>query len=93
MAKEIFYISELADFLDRRPNTVRGWERDGLLPESCRSTRDDKGWRYWTRAQAEEIKHWIEATDRRPGKGLSHYKPTPEQIASHIAKTRSPRSD
>lgn len=81
-------ISELAEFLDRRPNTIRGWCRDKVLPEALQPHRDDNGWRYWTQDQAEAIKQWIVDEDRRPGKGLSHYKPSPEKIAEHIARTR-----
>jgi len=63
-------IGDVALMLGRVAHTVRGWERDGRLPEELRSKRDDRGWRYWTPEQVEGIKQWIIDNDIRPGKGL-----------------------
>jgi hypothetical protein len=82
-------IGEVAERLDRRPNTVRGWERDGILPPDLIPHRDEKGYRYWTESQVAGLAQWIIDADMRPGKGLAHYKPTPEQAAAHIRKTRA----
>lgn len=88
MKKETLRISDLAIFLNRRTDTIRGWERDGVLPKKLMPTRDENKWRSWTQEQAEQIKLWIQTEDRRPGKGLEHYNPTPEQAEAHIEKTR-----
>lgn len=85
------YITEVAEAVNRRPATVRHWERNGILPKHLRSTRADRGWRYWTREQVEGIKQWLIDEDMRPGKGLPHYKPTPEQIAAGLEGQRKPR--
>ena len=63
-------IGDVALMLDRVAHTVRGWEREGRLPEHLQSKRDERGWRYWTPDQVEGIKQWIIDNDIRPGKGL-----------------------
>jgi hypothetical protein len=93
LVSERLYISEVAKALDRRQNTIRGWERENVLPKALRSHKDDRGWRYWTPEQVEAIKQWIVDEDRRPGKGFSHYKPTPEQIKKHIENTRKKQTE
>lgn len=85
------YIGDAAVLLNRRRATIRGWEREQMLPQELRSYRDTRGWRYWTPDQIIGIKRWIIEADMRPGKAFEHYKPTPEQIAAHIAKCRGAR--
>ncbi len=63
-------IGDVALMLGRVAHTIRGWEREGRLPENLRSHRDERGWRYWTPDQVEGIKQWIIDEDIRPGKGL-----------------------
>jgi hypothetical protein len=55
------YIGELAEIINRKPNTIRGWERTRRLPKKLCSHRSDEGaaWRYWTPEQVEEIKEWV----------------------------------
>ena len=85
------YIREAAEMLHRQPATLRQWERSGLLPKKLHPKRSDRGWRYWTATQIEEIRQWMRDQDLRPGKGLKHYHPTPEQIEAHIEGQRAPR--
>ena len=85
------YIVELAELVNRRPATIRQWERSGALPTDCRPQRNDRGWRYWTPEQADKIAAWMQAQDLRPGKGLKHYRPTPEQVSTHIDGQRMKR--
>lgn len=85
------YITEAAELLNRRPHTIRDWERKGVLPKELRSNRSSRGWRYWTSKQIQEIREWMKEEDMRPGKGLPHYKPTEQQIELHIARQRMPR--
>lgn len=82
-------IQEVARRVNRRPATVRMWERDGLLPERLMPARNSRGWRTWTDEQVEELVRWA-AKEMIPGKGLPHYKPTPEQVTMHIEHMRSP---
>lgn len=85
------YIRDAALALNRRPATLREWERSGLLPRHLRSTRSERGWRYWSREQIEQIKAWMVEIDLRPGKGLEHYHPTPAQVQAHLEGQRRPR--
>lgn len=81
-------ITDAAKFLDREPGTLRKWERDGILPDEYLPKRDDQNRRYWSKEQLEAIKQWLVDTDRRPGKGLKHYKPSPEKLKQHLANQR-----
>jgi hypothetical protein len=88
---ERVYIREAADKLNRRMATLRKWEAAKDLPPHLMPHRGDRGWRYWTPEQIELIKDWLRDTDRRPGKGLPHYNPTPKQLDLAIAAMRRPR--
>jgi hypothetical protein len=81
-------ITEAANFLDREAGTLRKWERDGILPEEFLPKRDDQNRRYWSQEQLNAMKQWLIDTDRRPGKGLKHYHPSPEKLAQHLANQR-----
>lgn len=81
-------ITQAAKFLDREPGTLRKWERDKVLPDELLPKRDDQNRRYWSQEQLDRIKKWLLDTDRRPGKGLKHYKPTPEKLAEHLKNQR-----
>ena len=81
-------IKQAAVFLDREPGTLRKWERDNVLPGNLLPQRDDQNRRYWSQEQLELIKQWLVDTDRRPGKGLKHYKPSPEKLAEHLRNQR-----
>lgn len=63
------YIGELAKIIQRRPNTIRKWEKQGRFPEHLRPIREG-GWRYWTNDQAELIKQWMIDEKLFPGSGL-----------------------
>lgn len=88
---EPIYIRELAEALNRRPHTIRCWERYGILPKRLHGKRSDRGWRYWTPEQVEEIKAWMVQVDLRPGKGLPHYQPDNHDMDSYLEKVRRPR--
>lgn len=92
--EERVYIRQAAILLNRRMDTLRKWELHGELPKHLRPHREPTGrkWRYWTREQIKGIREWLEETDRRPGKGLPHYDPTPEQIEQQLENMRGPRS-
>lgn len=86
------YIREAAEILNRQMDTLRRWDRL-YLPKKLRAKREKTGrkWRYWTPAQIKEIALWMERTDRRPGKGLPHWKPSEEEIEGLLEKLRKPR--
>lgn len=90
---EKLYISDVAETLNRKPATIRDWERRKILPENLRSLRAERGWRYWTPEQVDKLKQWMLDSDMRPGKGLPHYKPTAAQIDAHIEGQRKPRKN
>lgn len=87
------YIVELGEAVNRRPATIRQWERSGILPKELLPQRNERDWRFWTSAQVEGIKKWMRDQDLRPGKGLAHYQPTPDEVDAHIAGQRLPRKD
>lgn len=87
------YIREAAEILNRRMDTLRRWERPGVLPKHLKPHREKTGrrWRYWSRQQIEGIKKWLVDTDRRPGKGLPTLPDlTPEEAEEMITKMRGP---
>lgn len=91
--EERVYIVEAAAQLDRRPGTLRKWDDMGILPLKLRPRRGKRSWRYWTKDQIEDIKKWMEKTDRRPGKGLEHIRTKKDPVATttHIHNMRKPR--
>jgi hypothetical protein len=86
------YISTLANLLDRRPNTVRGWIRSGRLPTDLHPLRKDgQGWRYWSPEQVERILEWMRDERMVPSAGLTHFDPDPEQVRKLLKGLRRPR--
>jgi hypothetical protein len=85
------FMRDLAVLLDRSSHTIRGWERDGLLPVDLVPHRNEKGWRYWTEPQARKIKAWMLKQGMQPGKGLSGFEPSEDQVREMYAKLRGPR--
>lgn len=67
-------IGEVAKELGRVSHTLRQWERDNRLPKELLPSRDENGWRIWTRDQVELLKEWIVLADLRPGKSLPYNK-------------------
>lgn len=80
-------ISEAARLLDRSPQTLRSWDRNGSMPKKLRPKRDAQGNRYWTPELIEEIKQWIVDNHFHPGRGIS-YDPSPERLQQHINRIR-----
>jgi hypothetical protein len=84
------YIDELAKIVNRKPDTIRKWERLGMLPSHLLPKRGMRDWRYWTTGQvygSKGIIKWMKANDIRPGSYLT----TPDQEADHIRHMRRPR--
>ena len=84
-------IREVAEALDRRPATLRSWERYGWLPGHLLPHRNERGWRWWSPVQVEGLKAWMLENDMRPGKGLPHYRPNAAKQRDHVQKQRGPR--
>ena len=92
--EERVYIAEAAEQLDRRIGTLRKWEANGILPVHLRPHRGKRRWRYWTPRQIQQIKEWIQKTDRRPGRGIPHIDEKnldPEAVRKQIRAMRKPR--
>ncbi len=69
---EHVYMLELEEELDRGRSTIRSWERNEWLPAELLPHRDENGWRYWTRAQVEQIKEWM--AGRNQGRSVSRHR-------------------
>jgi hypothetical protein len=85
-----FYIDELSLIVNRKPDTIRKWERTEMLPPHLKPKRGTRDWRYWTDKQVygrNGIIAWMKNNDIRPGAYLT----TPEGEASHINHMRRPR--
>lgn len=85
-----FYIDELSPIVNRKPDTIRKWERTDMLPDHLKPKRGTRDWRYWTDKQVygpRGILKWMKNNDIRPGAYLT----TPEGEASHIEHMRRPR--
>ena len=84
------YIDELSIVVNRRPDTIRKWERAGMLPQHLMPKRGARDWRYWTDNQVygqRGIINWMKKNDMRPGSYLT----TPDQEPAHIKNMRRPR--
>jgi hypothetical protein len=85
-----FYIDELSLIVNRKPDTIRKWERLGMLPSHLHPRRGLRDWRYWTDKQVygkRGILQWMKDNDIRPGAYLT----TPDNEPKHIANMRRPR--
>lgn len=85
-----FYIDELSPIVNRKPDTIRKWERTDMLPDYLKPKRGTRNWRYWTDNQVygpRGILKWMKNNDIRPGAYLT----TAAGEASHIEHMRRPR--
>jgi hypothetical protein len=85
-----FYIDELSTIVNRKPDTIRKWERVDMLPPHLKPKRGTRGWRYWTDKQVygpRGIIKWMKTNNIRPGAYLT----TAEHEAQHIENMRRPR--
>lgn len=92
MPEQRVYMRDLARLLDRSSGTIRGWERDGLLPKRLLPHRDEKGWRYWKLGQVAKIQEWMVKNRMAPGKGLSGYQPSVDTVQGMLRQLREPRN-
>lgn len=81
------YMGELSKTINRLPNTIRKWEREGKLPKKLVAKRDEDDRRYWTPKQVAEIDAWMKRNDMRPGRTITD----PEREADHIDNLRRPK--
>jgi hypothetical protein len=84
-------IGQAAEELNRKPGTIRKWERENILPADCVPVRDSRGRRFFTAEQLDKIRQWIKDTDRRPGKGLAYYSPSFDEVEEQVKKMRGSR--
>jgi hypothetical protein len=85
-----FYIDELSQIVNRKPDTIRKWERAEMLPPHLRPKRGTRDWRYWTDKQVygpRGILAWMKKNDIRPGAYLT----MPQDEEKHIENMRRPR--
>lgn len=62
---ELYSIGELAEMLDRERQTIRKWERAGIIPAATFRTKS--GRRLYTKEQVEAIVKAVEEFDVRQG--------------------------
>jgi hypothetical protein len=87
---ERIYITELSRIINRQVNTIRKWERLGVLPEKLCPQRGFRNRRYWTHAQVHGrsgILKWMAKNDMRPGNALAHR----DSEAQHVEHLRKPK--
>lgn len=88
-------IKQLAEILNRKENTIRRWEREGVLPKKLVPKRGPRRWRYWTKAQVYGkggLIEWVRKRDEKLGwEGVLGTPYTPEQKARHIQNLRKPK--
>jgi hypothetical protein len=85
-----FYIDELSGIVNRKPDTIRKWERMDMLPDHLKPKRGTRDWRYWSDKQVygrKGILQWMVDNDIRPGAYLT----TAEHEEKHIQHMRRPR--
>jgi hypothetical protein len=85
-----FYIDELSAIVNRKPDTIRKWERSDMLPKHLLPKRGTRDWRYWSDKQVfgpRGILAWMKKNDIRPGAYLT----MPADEEQHIANMRRPR--
>jgi hypothetical protein len=86
-----FLIGELGKIINRMPDTIRKWEREGWLPEELISQRNEDGWRYWTADQIygkNGIIAWMQNEDMRPSSNFVNDK---KQLDLHLERLRAPK--
>lgn len=84
------YIGEAADRVNRRVDTLRKLDAQGVLPRELRPRRDNGRRRYWLESQMNGLLNWF--ANRKPGSALAGYDPDPERLALHLERMRQPRS-
>jgi hypothetical protein len=89
MSERRVYITEAARRLDRKIDTLRKWDNQGLYPEGLRPRRGDRQRRYWTEDQMPGLEEWF--ARRVPGSAIKGYDPDPERLALHRRRMRRPR--
>jgi len=65
---ELFTIGELADQLDRQRQTIRKWEREGIIPAA--TFRSKSGRRLYTRKQINAIVDTVNAFELKQGMAI-----------------------
>lgn len=65
---ELYTIGELADRLDRQRQTLRKWERDGIIPQALFRSKTNR--RLYTKAQCDAIVSVVEKYDLKQGQAI-----------------------
>lgn len=64
----LYTIGELADQLDRQRQTIRKWEREGIIPAA--TFRSKSGRRLYTQAQVDAIVNTVDKFDLKQGMAI-----------------------
>lgn len=65
---DLYTVGELANRVDRKPQTIRGWERRGVIPPARYKAKT--GMRLYTEKQIEAIVNKVEKFDLTQGKKI-----------------------
>lgn len=81
LLSRVYTIGEVAKIVERRPDTIRKYERKGLLPKPL-SIDDDypsyKGWRFYTSKDVYEMVEFF--SSRSPGRPTGESEPVKNRI-------------
>jgi hypothetical protein len=83
-------ISELGRIIDRENNTIRKWEREGILPKHLHPKRGKRNVRVWTHAQVhgpKGILAWMKKNNMRPGNAIA----SEQNQGAHLRHLRRPK--
>jgi len=60
MKHKTYRLKDIGEEIDRDKTTIIRWEREGLIPKA---KRDSRGWRYYTKEQADQIVNKVLSTN------------------------------
>jgi hypothetical protein len=68
MTDERIYLKELAELLDRTPNSIRSWVREDRLPEELKPMREGgRQQLFWKQAQLSALREFAREMEQRRG--------------------------
>jgi DNA-binding transcriptional MerR regulator len=60
MKHKTYRLKDIGEEIDRDKTTIIRWEREGLIPKA---KRDSRGWRYYSKEQADQIVNKVLSTN------------------------------
>jgi hypothetical protein len=85
--QDLIIINDVAKLVGRVPDSLRRWDREGLLPQHLRPIRGPRNRRYWRENQINELKAWMIDNKMFPGGALPHIHLSQEEIEQRTLRT------